>query len=574
MLDPIQAIVDAIDVALQQTASHDTPNIQVQLANQPELGQFQSNIALLLTKHWQKNPIEIAESLQTQLINQPIFERVIVSKPGFINFTLTADFFNEALNALSLDPRLGVPLSQKPQNVVIDYSSPNIAKNMHIGHLRSTIIGDAIVRLLTFCGDYVIRQNHIGDWGTQFGMLIEHLTEHNIDPEQTDLNQTYQTAKKRFDDEPDFAIAAKKRVVSLQRHEPDTLSIWKKLVNISQNHFSLIYRKLGILLDEADVRAESFYNDRLEPLIQTLQKNNICQEDQGAKVIFLDRFKDRDNKPFPLLVQKSDNGFLYATTDLAALEFRINELEANRIVYVVDARQEQHFSMVFDATRLIGWGQSQVQLESVLFGMVLGKDGKPFKTREGTTVPLESLIDESINQATKLVKSRHPEWSHDQIAPIAEAIAIGSLKYADLANDKIKNYVFDFDRMLALDGNTAPYLQNAYVRIQSILRKSALTKTEAQTGNIQIHTEVETKLACHITLFPREIISIRDSLSLHRLCHYLYRLASLYHQFYEQNPILSAPPATKESRLALSLLTANILAQGLSILGIKTIEHM
>ncbi len=574
MLNPIQDIIVAIQNALDLYSIDIKVNIQVQLANQAKLGQFQSNVAMLLSKPLQKSPIDIANELSTILSENDIFVDVVASKPGFLNFSLKKEYFDDKLNELIRDPRLGIPVTQEPKTVVIDYSSPNIAKHMHIGHLRSTIIGDAITRLLTYCGDYVIRQNHIGDWGTQFGMLIEHLVENNFDPNAIDLNNAYQTAKKRFDSEPEFAKKAKDRVVALQSHESQTLDIWKNLVKASEAHFSDIYQSLGVLLDEADIRAESFYNPKLKPLVEQLDQKGLCHTDDGAKVIYLDNFKDRHGKHLPLIIQKSDGGFLYATTDLAALDFRIHELQADRIIYVVDARQEQHFAMVFEAAKHIGWRQDNPELNAILFGMVLGDNGKPYKTREGTTVPLASLIEEATQKAIEMVKSRHPDWSNDQISPIAKAIAIGGLKYADLANDKIKNYAFSFDRMLALDGNTAPYLQNAYVRIQSILRKAKLTHAEAAAGNILIKSDIETDLACHLVQFPKEIFAIRDSLALHRLCHYLYKLASLYHQFYEHHPILSASPEEKSSRLSLSILTANILKQGLNILGIETIDFM
>ncbi|MEE2770165.1 MAG: arginine--tRNA ligase [Pseudomonadota bacterium] len=574
MLNPIQDIITAINNVLKLQPNDSEVNVHVQLASQPKLGQFQSNIAMLLAKPWQKSPIEIANLLAEALNTHPMFAKVVASKPGFLNFSLASSYLNEQLNTLKVDPRLGIPNIDHPKTVVVDYSSPNIAKHMHIGHLRSTIIGDAISRLLTYCGDYVIRQNHIGDWGTQFGMLIEHLVENELDPNVVDLNDAYQTAKKRFDAEPEFMKKAKERVVSLQAHETQTIEIWQNLVKASESHFSQIYQSLGVLLDEADIRAESFYNPKLKPLIDQLKAQSICHTDDGATVIYLEQFKDRNGKYLPLIIQKSDGGFLYATTDLAALDFRINELKANRVIYVVDARQEQHFAMIFEAANLIGWQKGDITLDAVLFGMVLGDNGKPYKTREGTTVPLESLISEAIQKATDMVKVRHPDWPKEKLVPIAKAIAIGSLKYADLTNDRIKNYVFSFDRMLALDGNTAPYLQNAYVRIQSILRKADLSTSEAAIGTIAIQSDIEISLACHIAQFPKEIYAIRDSLALHRLCHYLYKLASLYHQFYEHHPILSAESKEKVSRLSLSILTANILKQGLNILGIETIDFM
>ncbi len=574
MLNPIQDIIQAIEASLQKTPNGKDINVQVQLANQPQFGQFQSSIAMQLTKIWQKPPLEIANSLADDLSNNPLFASVNVSKPGFLNFTFKQSYFNHHVNQLLHDPRLGLSLPTNTKTVVIDYSSPNIAKHMHIGHLRSTIIGDALTRLFTFCGDYVIRQNHIGDWGTQFGMLIEHLIDQQLAPNDIDLNDAYQTAKKRFDQSPDFAHKAKSRVVALQNHEQETYVLWQTLVKISEQHFSDVYQQLNVLLDEADIRPESFYNPRLNPLIEDLSAQGICHIDDGAKVIYLDTFKDKTGKHLPFIIQKSDGGYLYATTDLAALDFRIHELKANRIIYVIDARQEQHFAMLFAAAKKIGWQLADIELNAALFGMVLGENGKPYKTREGTTVPLKALIDESIVKATALIKERHPDWSQNKIAPIARSIAIGGLKYADLSNDKIKNYVFSFDRMLSLDGNTAPYLQNAYVRIQSILRKAQLSEDNAATGQINVTSETELALACHITLFAKELNAVKDSLALHRLCQYLYKLASMYHQFYENHPILSAEPEIRSSRLSLSVLTAKVLKQGLSILGIDTIEYM
>lgn len=572
MLNPTQAITDAL-VMVTQDDPIAPEKIQVQLAAHPEYGQFQSNIALLLSKPCQDAPMRIAERLQASLKDHMLFETVVVTKPGFLNFTLAKQFLSEAMNTLAADSRLGVPINDEPRRVIVDYSSPNIAKNMHIGHLRSTIIGDAIVRLLTFCGDEVIRQNHIGDWGTQFGMLIEHLMQLGLDPNDINLNDAYQTAKKRFDQEPDFAVAAKKRVVALQDHEPTTYALWQTLVRISEKHFSEVYQQLGILLDEADIRAESFYNPHLQPLVAKLEADGIGVDDQGAKVIFLEAFKDRDGKCLPMIIQKTDGGFLYATTDLAALDFRLNQLKANRVIYVVDARQAQHLSMLFAAGEKIGWVNNQHQLDQVLFGMVLGEDNKPFKTREGNAVALSTLVDEAIERAYQMLKARHPDWHEDQLMETAKAIAVGALKYVDLSNDRIKNYVFSFERMLALEGNTAPYLQNAYVRIQSILRKADAQSIPIIPNSIAVETDIEVKLACHIALFPKEICTLRDQLALHRLCHYLFRLAGLFHQFYEHHPILADTPM-RASRLLLATLTAKILAQGLTILGIEPIQYM
>ncbi|MAH61802.1 MAG: arginine--tRNA ligase [Legionellales bacterium] len=545
--------------------------IEIQRTSQIKFGHFQSNIAMKMAKALKQSPQSIGQRLIEPLTQHPYYKQITIAGPGFINFFMSEAYFNDSLHQMGSSPTLGIQSSHPPLNIIVDYSSPNVAKKMHVGHLRSTIIGDSIVRLLTFCGHRVIRQNHIGDWGTQFGMLIEYLIQNASDPQSADVTTAYQAAKKQFDDDPAFAERAKARVVLLQQGDAATIAIWQSLVENSERHFSEVYERLGVLLNAADIRPESYFNDQLQPLVDTLTQSEICVVDQGAKVIFLDGFKDQEDRALPMIIQKSDGGFLYATTDLAALQFRLERLKADRIIYCVDSRQQQHFDMLFAAAKKIGWIDQQ-QLEYALFGTVLGEDHRPFKTRSGDTVALLPLIDQAIEKAKSLIIKKHPNWAKAQLNQTAQSLAISAIKYADLSNDKIKNYLFSEEKMLAFDGNTAPYLLNAYVRIQSLFRKANCDVPTAMNGQLDLSTEVEIQLAHHLCYFPIEIEAIAKHLELHRLCHYLYQLAMLFHRFYEHHPILN--DRSQESRLALAALVSRVLAQGFSILGIQTIDYM
>ncbi len=545
--------------------------IEIQRTSQIKFGHFQSNIAMKMAKALKQSPQSIGQRLIEPLTQHPYYKQITIAGPGFINFFMSEAYFNDSLHQMGSSPTLGIQSSHPPLNIIVDYSSPNVAKKMHVGHLRSTIIGDSIVRLLTFCGHRVIRQNHIGDWGTQFGMLIEYLIQNASDPQSADVTTAYQAAKKQFDDDPAFAERAKARVVLLQQGDAATIAIWQSLVENSERHFSEVYERLGVLLNAADIRPESYFNDQLQPLVDTLTQSEICVLDQGAKVIFLDGFKDQKDRTLPMIIQKSDGGFLYATTDLAALQFRLERLKADRIIYCVDSRQQQHFDMLFAAAKKIGWIDQQ-QLEYALFGTVLGEDHRPFKTRSGDTVALLPLIDQAIEKAKSLIIKKHPNWAKAQLNQTAQSLAISAIKYADLSNDKIKNYLFSEEKMLAFDGNTAPYLLNAYVRIQSLFRKANCDVPTAMNGQLDLSTEVEIQLAHHLCYFPIEIEAIAKHLELHRLCHYLYQLAMLFHRFYEHHPILN--DRSQESRLALAALVSRVLAQGFSILGIQTIDYM
>jgi arginyl-tRNA synthetase len=546
----------------------------------PRFGDYQANVAMSLAKLVGAKPRDVAQRLVDVLQVGDLCDKVEIAGPGFVNLHLSSAFLGSQTRAAADDPRLGVPAAGEPETVVVDYSAPNVAKEMHVGHLRSTIIGDAIARTLAFLGHRVIRQNHIGDWGTQFGMLIEHMLDegwttggqHSI----RDLNALYQSAKKKFDADPAFAERARRRVVLLQGGDETTHALWRELIAQSQAHFDAVYRRLGVQLTDADVRGESFYNDLLPGVVDELSRKGLLTESEGALCAFPPGFKGPEGAPVPLIVRKSDGGYLYATTDLAALRYRITSLGARRVVYVTDARQKQHFAMVFATAKLAGWLEGGVRTEHVPFGTVLGDDGKPFKTRSGDTVRLSELLDEAEERALAIVseKDRDNALGEAARARVAHVVGIGAIKYADLSSDRVKDYVFSWARMLSFDGNTAPYLQNAYVRIRAIFRKAGLSGAPAGAA-VRVDEAAERALALQLVQFPQAVAAVAESLEPHRLCTYLYELAAAFHQFYEQCPVLTAPePALKDSRLVLCDLTARTLAQGLGLLGIEVVEQM
>jgi arginyl-tRNA synthetase len=476
------------------------------------------------------------------------------------------------LQPLIGDQRLGINKVKKPQTIVIDYANANVAKEMHVGHIRSIVIGDAIVRIFNFLGHHTIKQSHLGDWGTQFGMLIEYLFEtgDHLNPYSvTDLDIVYKNSKKRFDSDSIFADKARARVVALQSGDETTIKIWKHLVKESLKYFQIIYDKLDVLLTEEDARGESFYNSMLADVITELEKLGLATLDDHAKVIFLDDF------PIPYLIQKKDGGYLYATTDLAAAKFRIEKLGANRIIYLTDSRQKQHFAMLFATLNKAGWLKNNVRVEHIYFGTILGPDNKPFKTRSGESIRLLSLLEESESRAKQLAQEKNSNLTEQQLNEISHAIGIGSLKYADLRADKIKDYIFDWKKLLSFEGNTAPYLQNAYVRIRSVFRKGNIDINEIKHAHFFLVDDIEHQLALKVLEFPCLIHSIENDLSLHRMCEYLHDLAATYHRFYEHCPILSTEDLElRHSRLLLSDITARMLKLGLDLLGIKTLEQM
>ena len=580
MTDVTQQLNQAFSAALARAFGDDYADADPMLgpANNPKFGDYQANLAMKLGKQLGKPPRDIAQVIIDHLDAGALIEKAEIAGPGFINLHLSTQALATAAAAMFKAPRLGVPTLASPQTVVVDYSSPNVAKEMHVGHLRSTVIGDAIARVLAFQGHDVIRQNHVGDWGTQFGMLIEHLIETGQADQADlgDLTQLYKASKKRFDDEPDFAERAKQRVVVLQGGDKTTLALWRKLVEQSQVYFASIYERMGVLLEPSDIRGESFYNDKLPGVIDRLKQDGVLQNSQGAGVVFVEGFQDKDGNPLPMIVQKSDGGYLYATTDLAAIRFRVDELHASRIVYVTDARQSQHFAMAFKAAEGAGWLGGKAKLEHVPFGTVLGEDGKPFKTRDGDVVRLVDLIDEAESRAITVCKEKNPELTGEQAEHVGKVVGLGALKYADLSSDRIKDYKFSWDRMLALEGNTAPYLINAYVRVHGIFRKGGIDFASFDAGHVQVQEPAEKALVLKLMQFGSTVDSVADSLEPHRMCNYLYELASAFHKFFESCPVLKSdvPEDVRQGRLALCKLVALTLRQGMELLGIEVVERM
>ncbi len=569
-----ELLTELFSNAIRHTVADKTVDCDpsIQLATRPEFGDYQANFALKLSKQLHQPPRAIAEAVIEKVKNENVFQKMEPSGPGFINLVLTNEFLAAQLQKLVGDTRLGIKPTLQPYNVVVDYANANVAKEMHVGHIRSIVIGDAIVRIFNFLGHHTIKQSHLGDWGTQFGMLIEHVLQSggNItECSVTDLDTLYKQSKKRFDEESDFADKARLRVVALQQGDEETLKIWQQLVKDSLQYFQKIYDKLDVLMTEADARGESFYNPFLADVVSELEKQGLATTDNEAKVVFLEEFQT------PYIIQKKDGGYLYATTDIAAARFRIEQLNAKRIIYLTDARQKQHFAMLFATLRQAGWINENVKLEHIPFGAILGPDNKPFKTRSGESIRLISLLEEAESRAQQLAREKNPNLSDEQVQKIAHAIGIGALKYADLRADKIKDYVFDWDKLLSFDGNTAPYLQNAYVRICAIFRKGNINLNDIKQTNMVLTTDMEHTLAVKLLVLPDLLQSVADDLALHRLCDYLYDLAATYHRFYEHCPILSSEDKqVRDSRLLLSDITARTLHLGLDLLGIQTLQQM
>ncbi|MFN8545629.1 MAG: arginine--tRNA ligase [Candidatus Binatia bacterium] len=542
----------------------------VRPAQNPRFGDYQSNAAMSLAKRVGRNPRQTAEAIVGALDTSGLCGPPEIAGPGFVNLTLTTEFLAAQAAALAGDERLGVEAAAEPGTVVVDYSGPNVAKEMHVGHLRSTVIGDALARTLAFLGQHVVRQNHLGDWGTQFGLLIEHLLEHPT-AGGSDLNVLYRAAAARFETDAAFAERARHRVVALQHGDPATLDVWRRLVRQSTDYFNTVYGRLGAALTDDDIRAESFYNDRLADVVSTLEAQGLARESEGAICVFLPGFVTKDGEPLPLIVRKSDGGFLYATTDLAALRYRVEVLGARRLIYVTDARQQQHFAMVFAAAERAGWLPPGVRAEHVTFGTVLGEDGKPFKTRSGDTIRLAELLDEAERRAAALVAAKNPALDDAARAAVAHAVGIGAIKYADLASDRVKDYVFSWDRMLAMDGNTAPYLQYAYARIRSIFRKAGV---EAMPATPVLAHPAERALVLTVLRLGGVVRAVGTTLEPHRLCAHLYDVATAFSAFYEGCPVLQADESVRAGRLLLCDLTARTLRLGLELLGIDVLDRM
>ena len=550
----------------------------VRQSGKVQFGDYQANGIMPAAKKLGLNPREFAQSVLDKAELQDIAEKTEIAGPGFINIFLKDTWLADNINRAVQDPKLGVHNPEK-QTVVVDYSSPNVAKEMHVGHLRSTIIGDAVVRTLEFLGNHVIRANHVGDWGTQFGMLIAYLekmeNEHASEMELSDLEAFYRAAKKHYDEDPVFAEKARNYVVKLQSGDEYCRTMWQKLVKITMQQNQHNYDRLNVTLTDKDVMGESLYNPMLPGIVEDLKKQGLAVEDDGALVVYLDEFKNKDGDPMGVIVQKKDGGFLYTTTDIAAAKYRYETLKAHRALVFSDTRQSQHMQQAWLITRKAGYVPDSFQLEHKNFGMMLGKDGKPFKTRSGDTVKLADLLDEAIERAGVLISQKSTALSEQEKADVIEAVGIGSVKYADLSKNRTTDYVFDWDNMLSFEGNTAPYMQYAYTRIRSIFNRSQIALSEVEQAQLSITDEKERALAIKLLQFEEAVQVVGKEGTPHVLCAYLYELAGVFSSFYEHCPILNNDDQqVKLSRLKLALLTERTLKQGLDLLGIKTVEKM
>lgn len=540
-------------------------------------GDYQANVAMSLAKALGQPPREVASAIVEHLEVGDLCDSVEVSGPGFINLTLRSDWIAAQAERLLGDERLGVAPVERPDTVVIDYSAPNAAKEMHIGHLRSTVIGDALRRVLGFLGHRVIAQNHLGDWGTPFGMLIEHLVDSGVGESAElsigDLNAFYQQTREKYDSDPAFAERARRRVVALQAGDEPTLRLWRLLIDESIRHVREIYQRLGVPLSDDDLDAESRYNPVLADVVAELEAKGIAVESQGALCVFPPGFTGRDGEPLPLIVRKSDGGYNYVTTDLAAVRFRVRELGANRLIYVVGAEQALHLAMVFAASREAGWLTPEHRAEHAAHGLVLGADGKRLRSRSGDPIKLIDLLDEAEQRAAKVVEERS-ELDPATRAAVAHAVAMGALKYYDLSFQRERDYVFDWDRMLAFDGNTGPYMQYAVTRIRSIFRRAGLDPDALTEATIAVGEPAERALALELLGLGEAVSSVAATLEPHRLCNYLFDLASAFTDFYEACPVLQADEPTRSSRLALCALADRTLTRVLGLLGIEVPERM
>ena len=554
-----------------------SPAIQVENTKDKTHGDFASNIAMMLAKPAGMKPRDLAEKLIAALPADAAISKVEIAGPGFLNFYQDNQALAQRLEAALADAQLNVRKAGPTQRVVVDLSSPNLAKEMHVGHLRSTIIGDGVARVLEFLGDTVIRQNHVGDWGTQFGMLLAYMEENPAaaESELSDLEQFYRASKQRFDESETFATRARELVVQLQAGDPECLRLWTRFNDISLSHCQKVYDRLGVKLSPADVMGESAYNDQLADIVAALDAKGLLSESNGAQCVFMDEFLNAEGNPLPVIVQKAGGGYLYATTDLAAMRYRSETLKADRALYFVDQRQALHFQMAFEVARRAGFVHPGMQLEHMGFGTMNGADGRPFKTRDGGTVKLVDLLDEAEERAYALVKSKNPELDEAELRQIGHAVGIGAVKYADLSKHRSSDYSFNFEQMLSFEGNTAPYLLYAYTRVASVFRKLERSMDDTLDGQLRLAAAQEIDLAAKLAQFGEVLNNVADKGTPHILCTYLYELAGLFSSFYEHCPILAAEDqATQQSRLRLAALSGRTLKQGLELLGLQTLERM
>ncbi len=584
----IQSILsDKIKQAMILAGADQSCDALIRQSGKPQFGDYQANGIMAAAKKLGLNPREFAQKVLDNLQLSDIAEKLEIAGPGFINIFLNPTWLTTEISAALSHKNLGIQATNK-QTVVIDYSSPNVAKEMHVGHLRSTIIGDAVARTLEFLGHNVIRANHVGDWGTQFGMLIAYLekmqNEHASEMELQDLEAFYREAKKHYDEDEVFAEKARNYVVKLQSGDEYCRTMWKRLVDITMQQNQHNYNRLNVTLTEKDVMGESLYNPMLPSIVEDLKKQGLAVENDGALVVYLDEFKNKEGDPMGVIVQKKDGGFLYTTTDIAAAKYRYETLKANRALVFSDTRQSQHMQQAWLITRKAGYVPDSFSLEHKNFGMMLGKDGKPFKTRTGGTIKLADLLDEAIERATVLINEKNTNLSNDEKntnlsndekEAVIEAVGIGAVKYADLSKNRTTDYVFDWDNMLSFEGNTAPYMQYAYTRIRSIFNKTDINSTALLAAPLTIKDDKERTLAIKLLQFEEAVQTVGKEGTPHVLCAYLYELAGIFSSFYEHCPILNAEnESIKLSRLKLALLTEKTLKQGLTLLGIKTVEKM
>ncbi|HGF9796223.1 TPA: arginine--tRNA ligase [Klebsiella quasipneumoniae] len=551
---------------------------QVRQSAKVQFGDYQANGVMAVAKKLGMAPRQLAEQVLSHLDLNGIASKVEIAGPGFINIFLDPAFLADNVNRALQSERLGVATPQV-QTIVVDYSAPNVAKEMHVGHLRSTIIGDASVRTLEFLGHKVIRANHVGDWGTQFGMLIAYLEkqqqENAGEMALADLEGFYREAKKHYDEDEAFAERARSYVVKLQGGDEYFLQMWRKLVDITMSQNQITYDRLNVTLTRDDVMGESLYNPMLPGIVADLKAKGLAVESEGATVVFLDEYKNKEGEPMGVIIQKKDGGYLYTTTDIACAKYRYETLHADRVLYYIDSRQHQHLMQAWTIVRKAGYVPDSVPLEHHMFGMMLGKDGKPFKTRAGGTVKLADLLDEALERARRLVAEKNPEMSADELENLAKVVGIGAVKYADLSKNRTTDYVFDWDNMLAFEGNTAPYMQYAYTRVLSVFRKAGIDENALTDAPVVIAEDREAQLAARLLQFEETLSVVAREGTPHVMCAYLYDLAGLFSGFYEHCPILCAESeATRNSRLKLALLTAKTLKLGLDTLGIETVERM
>ena len=593
----IDILEERISAAMAASTGRSDCAAIVRGSTDPKFGDYQANGVMALAKKIKTNPHKLAEEVVKNLDVSDICEQPEVAGPGFINLRLKSDFIADRVLEINCDSesRLGIEKEIQPKTIVVDFSCPNIAKQMHVGHLRSTIIGDCICRMLEFLGHKVIRQNHIGDWGTQFGMLCVHLvqwlSEDNkaqkekglpagVDYRLTDLEQFYTEAKRKFDTDPHFRERAKQHVVDLQKGKYGADYWWREFRKKSLEHCQEIYDQLDATLCPGDVRGESEYNDDLPGVVADLKEKGLAVESDGAICVFPEGFKNKEGEPLPFIIQKSDGAYLYATTDLAAIRYRINELKADKIVYVTDSRQKLHFEMLFAVAKMAKWVSDDIELSHVMFGSVLGEEGTPLKTRSGESVKLKDLLDEAVERARAVVEEKNPELDKGEKDKISQAVGIGAVKYADYSNNRTSDYIFSFDKMLAMDGNTAPYMQYAYARIKSILRKAPdkgvdVNRERAKLDKLILSELAELDLAKYLIRYGEAIEAAVSDYRPNYLTSYLYELAQKFSVFYTNCPVLDAPQDKRPTRLLLCDITAETIKHGLSeLLGIAVVEQM